>query len=170
MNYKGQLEGFPDEVVEKMLEYQVEQGNKKEVAVFESKKTANYWHNGFSWGKTKEGTSFWSRVIVNGNFALFFEKYPIKPQKKHNDIQYNDIELDEYVIPFEKHTQIEPEKYPKKRIELKSEAQKLADEHWAYVEDLLIIHGESPESINKYGFHYKSAFIHGYKHAKEDKD
>lgn len=33
--YKGQLEGFPKEIVERMLECQVEQGNSRDVSIFE---------------------------------------------------------------------------------------------------------------------------------------
>lgn len=45
----------------------------------------------------------------------------------------------------------------------------LAEEHWKYVESLLKAHGEEDELIEQIGFHYISAFIHGYKHAMEDK-
>lgn len=48
MKYKGELEGFP-EVVEKMLERQVEQGNKRDVSVFERSKFI-----GFFFGQTRK--------------------------------------------------------------------------------------------------------------------
>ena len=44
------------------------------------------------------------------------------------------------------------------------EVKKLAQEHWNYVEELLHTHGESDDVIEKIGFHYKSAMIHGVKH------
>jgi hypothetical protein len=44
----------------------------------------------------------------------------------------------------------------------------LADAHWSYIESLLATHNNSPEEIDVIGFHYKTAFIHGYKHAVED--
>jgi len=47
---------------------------------------------------------------------------------------------------------------------------KMVEEHWSYVKSLLEAHNEIEEDIPKYGFHYKSAFLHGFKHAKEDKD
>jgi len=47
-------------------------------------------------------------------------------------------------------------------------AEKLAQEHWEYIEKLLKTHGEKEEIIRKIGFHYKTAFKHGYKHALED--
>lgn len=68
--YKGELEGFPDEVVEKMLEYQ---RNKRDVTVFEKN-----CKSGFDWDRTPEKYNFWCDVIINRNFNLFFEKYPKK--------------------------------------------------------------------------------------------
>ena len=47
-------------------------------------------------------------------------------------------------------------------------AKKLAEEHWRYVGDLLLTHGEPEHNVNVIGWHYKAAFIHGYKHAMED--
>jgi hypothetical protein len=40
----------------------------------------------------------------------------------------------------------------------------LASRHWSYVDELLSIHGIIPEDRQMIGFHYKSAFVHGYKH------
>jgi hypothetical protein len=47
-------------------------------------------------------------------------------------------------------------------------AKTLADEHWAYIEKLLIAHGQSSHTIKECGFHYREAFAHGYKHAIHD--
>lgn len=69
--YKGQLEGFPTEIVEKMLEKQVEQGNKKDVTIFEECNAT-----GFIWNKTIEGQKFWEKVINYKQFDVFFNKYP----------------------------------------------------------------------------------------------
>lgn len=69
--YKGQLKGFPTEVVEKMLERQVQQGNERDVSVFEDDISS-----GFTWGKTIEGYEFWESVIRKENFDLFFKRYP----------------------------------------------------------------------------------------------
>lgn len=75
-NYKGQLKGFPSEVVEKMLERQVEQGNKRDVGVFEKIDNAGKYHGGFGWAITAEGADFWREVIGKRNFNLFFSRYP----------------------------------------------------------------------------------------------
>ncbi len=45
---------------------------------------------------------------------------------------------------------------------------KLADEHWAFIFDTLKVHEVNSEQIEIAKLHYKSAFIHGYKHAWED--
>ena len=49
------------------------------------------------------------------------------------------------------------------------EPDKLAKEHWVYIEELLRTHREKQEVIEMISFHYQTAFIHGWKHAKEDK-
>ena len=74
--YKGQLEEFPSEIVERMLKYQVEQGNKKDVSVFENILGADKHFGGFDWADTIEGVTWWSKVIDGKNFNTFFEKYP----------------------------------------------------------------------------------------------
>lgn len=48
-------------------------------------------------------------------------------------------------------------------------SKQLADEHWGYIVGLLEAHEEDNKLIDQIGFHYKSAFIHGYKHAMEEK-
>ena len=74
MEYKGQLKNFPTEVVEKMLEHQVSQGNSKDVTVFEFNRQSNYHDGGFDWDSTPEG--FWYEVITEEEFDVFFKKYP----------------------------------------------------------------------------------------------
>lgn len=73
--YKGDLKGFPVEVVEKMLERQVEQGNERDVRVFEEYKYCGKIMGGFRWKDTQEGDSFWNDVL-DENFELFFQRYP----------------------------------------------------------------------------------------------
>jgi len=46
--------------------------------------------------------------------------------------------------------------------------EELASAHWKFIKDLLIAHGENEETINKIDFHYKSAFVHGYKHCQQE--
>lgn len=49
-------------------------------------------------------------------------------------------------------------------------AQHLADAHWTYIARLMYAHDEDEEIMELCGFHYRTAFIHGYKHALEDTD
>ena len=73
-DYNGKLKGFPKEIVEKMLECQVEQGNKRDVTVFENFPEAGCRRGGFNWWATKE-QNLWFDIICNRNFKLFFDKY-----------------------------------------------------------------------------------------------
>ena len=74
--YKGQLEEFPREIVERMLECQVEQGNPRDVSIFEHYPNADQDSGGFNWRATIEGDDWWSKVIDYKNFDIFFLKYP----------------------------------------------------------------------------------------------
>ena len=75
---KGELIDFPKEIIARMLNCQEEQGNKRDISVFENIIRAPVKFYGFSWNKTKEGWDFWNEVISNKNFDIFFEKYPKK--------------------------------------------------------------------------------------------
>lgn len=45
---------------------------------------------------------------------------------------------------------------------------KLVEDHWQYVKEVLeACNSKTSYEINEIGFHYKSAMIHGWKHAKE---
>lgn len=79
---KGQIEGFPKEVIRRMLECQVEQGNEEDACVFETVRQSGALSKGFEWYKTKEGNDFWLNVITGKNFNLFFEKYPKQDHPK----------------------------------------------------------------------------------------
>lgn len=79
---KGQLEGFPKEVIAKMLEEQVKQGNKEDVEVFERLRLASF-PSGFEWSDSVDGMNFWQTTLIDKNFDLFFSKYP-KQEDVHN--------------------------------------------------------------------------------------
>lgn len=74
----GDIKDFPIEVVEKMIEEQVKQGNCPNVEVFQNYATAGVSDDGFTWGNTEDGDDFWMEVIDECNFDLFFKKYPKK--------------------------------------------------------------------------------------------
>jgi hypothetical protein len=76
----GQIKGFPIEIVQRMVDCQIEQGNKADVSVFQRKKSAGAAMGGFDWHRTKEGEAFWIEVF-EWNFDDFWKMYP-KPNKK----------------------------------------------------------------------------------------
>lgn len=70
----GDIEGFPIEVVQKMVERQVEQGRTADVEVFQRDRIDGV--SGFTWRLTEEGVDFWSDVIGERDFDEFFSLYP----------------------------------------------------------------------------------------------
>ena len=72
----GSIENFPIEIVEKMVEEQVRQGNKADVRVFQKYCNSDREMYGFTWYITEDGNSFWHKVINERNFEWFFKKYP----------------------------------------------------------------------------------------------
>jgi len=73
---ENKIANFPEEVKQKMLERQVEQGNKADITVFEKNEIALKKEDGFDWENTPEGEEFWDNVIIYEYFDLFFKKYP----------------------------------------------------------------------------------------------
>ena len=57
------------------------------------------------------------------------------------------------------------------RVELRKPKQtypeKLAADHWGYVDALFAVHGVNEKAREVIGFHYKSAMVHGFKHGVE---
>jgi hypothetical protein len=91
---KGELEGFPKEVIKRILDYQEEQLNKRDVSVFEKNRESTMYNGGFDWNLSKEGQDFWHEVISNKNFDIFFEKYP----KKDNQDNLQEFKVGDKVI------------------------------------------------------------------------
>ena len=73
---KGKIKNFPIEVVQKMVDYQVLQGNKADVSVFQHDATANHFDGGFDWDETKEGVNFWDMIISDNLFDVFCQYFP----------------------------------------------------------------------------------------------
>jgi hypothetical protein len=70
------IECFPIEIVSKMIERQVEQGNNSDYVVFKRNICSDKRNGGFNWEDTVEGDYFWHEVINKECFDVFFEKYP----------------------------------------------------------------------------------------------
>lgn len=73
---KGNLEGFPVEVIAKMLERQYGQSEVVDVSVFEDDRSAGEALSGFTWRDTEEGFNFWWNVISERDFSEFYKRYP----------------------------------------------------------------------------------------------
>lgn len=71
----GEITGFPIEVVQKMVDYQVAQGNKADVTVFQKLATVSRIDGGFNWLETKEHM-YWRDIIFYKEFDIFFKYNP----------------------------------------------------------------------------------------------
>jgi hypothetical protein len=91
--YKNELKGFPQEIIDKMVERQVEQGNKPNPDVFDKNIRADEFRGGFNWHETSEYSPFWADVLEDKKFDLFFQKYP-KKREKPQECTYNPETLD----------------------------------------------------------------------------
>lgn len=72
----GDLEDFPIELVEIMLQKQYKQVDKMDISIFQKCKFSDKYQGGFHWSDTIEGHEFWNDVIREGRFDVFFERYP----------------------------------------------------------------------------------------------
>ena len=80
--YKGDIERFPQELVELMLKEQVAAGNKEDITVFEKSKFAAKPAGGFYWSKAKfYDVTFYIRSIGRNDFNYLKKHY--KPQYIH---------------------------------------------------------------------------------------
>lgn len=71
----GAIEGFPLEVVQKMIDLTIkEEHTDVEGALKILCKTP--W-NGFTWTKTDEGSYFWYKVVGHHEWWRFFKRYPV---------------------------------------------------------------------------------------------
>ena len=68
-------ENLTKEIQDKMLEYQVQQGNPRNPVVFINNIKASRPQEGFTWHRTPEGQHFWDNII-SGNISRFYKKYP----------------------------------------------------------------------------------------------
>lgn len=75
----GNIKDFPIQVVQKMCEEQVKQGNKFDPTIFQQHPDENKRHGGFTWDSCKsDDAEFWNKVIFRKEFSKFFENYPVE--------------------------------------------------------------------------------------------
>lgn len=70
-----ELKTFPKQVIEAMLIEQERQIGYRDISVFIERPSASQSVKGFTWCATKNGRNFWSKVITNHDFDLFFKEY-----------------------------------------------------------------------------------------------
>lgn len=73
---KGDLEGLPIDIIERMVMYQHFQTGRADTSVFEKGRCAYSSRGGVDWCRTPEGANFWYNVLVEEDFSLYFKKYP----------------------------------------------------------------------------------------------
>lgn len=88
---KGDIEGFPVSVVQRMVECQAEYGSEPDVEVFQDERM-----DGFVWKSSSEGFDFWS-CISKKHFDGFYEKYPhTKPREEEENTLFKTFEPFKY--------------------------------------------------------------------------
>lgn len=92
--FGGKIEGFPFEVVMKMCEHQVMQGNKWDVEVFERSASSGKTGGGFTWENTVEGHSFWQDIIHSKKFNMFYD-YHKKDDTKNTEPMVPELNIPE---------------------------------------------------------------------------
>lgn len=70
-----ELKTFPKQVIEAMLIEQERQIGYKDISAFIERPSASQYGKGFNWFVTKNGRSFWRKVITDHDFELFFKEY-----------------------------------------------------------------------------------------------
>lgn len=91
----SEYELLPVDIQCRMLECQVEQGNKKDRNVFIDNMMALVRRGGFDWKETLEGEAFWYSVITWKNYKTFFDKYPKKSLSENAVISVHDNSISE---------------------------------------------------------------------------
>jgi|WetSurMetagenome_2_1015567.scaffolds.fasta_scaffold23008_2 regulator of replication initiation timing len=93
-----EIEGFPIEVVQAMVNEQERQGNEPDVSVFQDSIRSNQRRGGFDWDLTDEDYDFWFGTLKGKDFDLFFKKYPEKEDDKTAvDVDEKELQLTQAV-------------------------------------------------------------------------
>jgi hypothetical protein len=72
----NKFDRLPKEIQVKMLDYQEQQGNKRDADIFRKKLDAYIIEGGFVWSDTPEEYTFWYDVLIRENYDIFFQRYP----------------------------------------------------------------------------------------------
>lgn len=69
----GAIEGYPIEIIQTAVDRGVENGGDAELVIRGLQFSTS---SGFSWAATPEGIEFWSRIMCERKFNIFFQRYP----------------------------------------------------------------------------------------------
>ena len=152
--FKEHIAWMPDFIGEELMNQQEEQGNKRDITVFEKIYFCGKHIGGFDWRETKEGQRFWQKVLDGKDINLFLAWF--KPELEVWDNYKNkhiatcfgydknrlcpilaEPEIDESGSVFWEHAQL-----PKKNTTEKENLLKKADE-------LLTMAAEMKEAAEK---------------------
>jgi hypothetical protein len=64
---------LPIEIQQRMLDEQERQGNPRKAEDIIAGEGAGA---GFFWADSAEGYDFWEKILLDGDFAVFYKKYP----------------------------------------------------------------------------------------------
>ena len=136
----GDIKDFPIEIVQKMVDCQVKQGNYPDVIAFQNINETNLEHRGFAWSKTEEGLGFWDAVICEKNFNLFFQRYPKSNQVTiQKDMETNKLILNGITLPTDTEVKVSVEDGATiitfSKQESESKEQKFNDGDILFIED-----------------------------------
>ena len=136
----GDIKDFPIEIVQKMVDCQVKQGNYPDVIAFQNINETNLEHRGFAWSKTEEGLGFWDAVICEKNFNLFFQIYPKSNQVTiQKDMETNKLILNGITLPTDTEVKVSVEDGATiitfSKQESESKEQKFNDGDILFIED-----------------------------------
>ena len=91
LNKMTQFDKLPVEIQERMLDEQVRQGSPRNAEVFERDIKTDVFAGGFDWVESVEGYGFWAEIILNDNFAVFYEKYPKTSNKLYSEEEVRNL-------------------------------------------------------------------------------
>jgi hypothetical protein len=74
----GAIKDYPLNIAQDMVDEQVKQGNKADIAVFCKDPRLSMRGRGFDWDKSKKGLEYWTEIIDNNNFEALY-KCPAQP-------------------------------------------------------------------------------------------
>lgn len=70
---RGEIAGYPIEIIQAAVDRGVEQGDDANDVI---RKLQYSTSGGFCWMETPEGRRFWSQVMCERKFSIFFQRYP----------------------------------------------------------------------------------------------